>query len=569
MEEKKTVVIAVTDEPPVSSDAATDQAESSVMNGATSPVAMGATPGPLADEPAPGQAEPTPEPLAPAEEQHDDEAVLATEPAAVPQPDAQPVPVVTAAPKPTRKKLFVVALIALVVIAGTTAAVLLAQGNGQVASQTPATSTPSTTPAVTKLGLAVTLVDGTASVVTASGQTQALTTASQLAEGDSVSTGADSRAVLTFDDGSALRLDQQTKVTLTSLKADDIRVAQAAGTAYSRLVKSDRSYTVTADDTTYTALGTAFATTVGQDKGVQVYESSVKVAGLAETIAEGKQYYKAHRDAAYAGKVTPIDLSSLEKDAFATWNLTEDEKNALFKDKLGVFVQLREHVAAAKQKAEEAKKKAAQQSKPAAGLGLAARAITGGAELSWTVTGVSAPHGFKLVRSSSSATPTFGKDEALYIEDAAARKASWKSHKDGTYWYRVCVYQKEAGCSNYSNAVQVKVTGSKPKDDKPPTPAAKVERGTLTLHSVNATGKANWTFTGKAPYGYKLVVSSKSNPKHPGSDATYISDSSATSGYIPSVKKPGTYYVRICAYTNGTESDACVNYSNQVVYTKL
>ena len=374
--------------------------------------------------------------------------------------------------------------------------------------------------------------------------------------------------MLTFDDGSALRLDAETTVTLGSLAADNVRIAQSAGTAYSRLVKSDRSYTVTAGGTAYTALGTAFATTSGAtDKGVQVYESSVKVDGLADTVAEGKQYYKQHHDAKVAGKVTSIDLGVLEKDSFAVWNLSEDEKNSLFKDKLGVFKQLKDKQAKDKQQREAAKKKSDERPKSTTGLSLSVRAVSGGAELTWTVTGVSAPHGFKLVRSSSSAAPTFGKDEALYIDDASARKATWKSSKDGTYWYRICVYQKEAGCDNYSNAVQAKVTGSTPKEDT--KPAIKVTRGTLTLHSVDSSGKAHWSFTGKAPYGYKLLVSKSPNPTYPDSSATYISDGSATRGYIPAVKKSGLYYVRVCVYTNGTESEQCVNYSNQVTYTKL
>lgn len=511
-DDKKTVVVEVTDDSSVSSDtgevsdapqtAAPDQ---DTHIDATQP---GLEADPLAEELAAVEAESTPEASETVAEPMGEAGVT------VAAAESQPTLQVVAAqpPRPTTgRKWATIALIVAVLAGGVTAAVLLTQDKAQVATTKSTTNAPATAPPEAKLGVAVTLVDGTATFVSGdSTASQPLATSSQLAEGDSVATEADSRVVLTFDDGSAVRLDERTKVTLVSLRAKDIRVSQDAGTVYSRLVKSDRQYAVTASGTTYTAQGTAFTTAVGDAQGVQVYESAVKVSGLTDTVTEGKQYYKTHRDSKYANKVTSIDVASLDSDGFAKWNLAEDEKNALFKDKLGIFKQLRAHQAAQKQKAKQTPKPT-ERPKSTAGLSLSAKAVTGGAELSWTVSGVTAPNGFKLVRSSSSAAPTFGKDDAYYVEDASARKAVWKSDKDGAYWYRVCIYQKEAGCSNYSNAVQVKMTGTQPKHDTP-KPTAKVQRGTLTLRSVNTSGKATWSFTGQAPYGYKLLVSSKQQP---------------------------------------------------------
>ncbi len=566
MEEKKTITIEVTDEVDAPGG---EPALAKLSLGHEEPAESMVETGdselePVADELTMVEAEPSPETLVAKEEPT---PVLATSQMSVPAPTEVTPPNFVS--KLLHNKWLIGVLVFVVLSIGAIVTILLMKTNAPSATHTSDDSVATPSPAsARKLGLTVTLVDGTATIAAASGTSQPLATSSQLNEGDSILTNANSRVVLTFDDGSALRLDQQTKVTLVSLNAHAVRIAQESGTAYSRVVKSDRSYAVTVDDTTYTAQGTAFATTGSQNKGVQVYESAVKVSGLADAVAEGNQYYKVHHDKTYSDKVTAIDLALLDKDSFAKWNLAEDEKSALFKDKLGIFKQLREHAAKEQQKTKEATNKP-EQSNSEAGLVLAARAVTGGAELTWTATNVTAPYGFKLVRSSTSPTPTFGKDEAFYIEDASARTANWKSDKDGTYWYRICIYQKEAGCNRYSNAVQLSITGSKPKDDTSAKPVAKVERGTLTLHSVSSTGKAHWTFTGKAPYGYKLVISSQSNPSYPGSQATYISDSDATYGYVPNVKKPGIYYVRVCAFTNGSEADACVNYSNQLTYTKL
>lgn len=495
-----------------------------------------------------------------------DEAVAVDE-----QPDESALPAATpiipaaANASSKRKKWRVLALVGAVLLVGVCAMLWLANSSIKPAATQQTSTNPTPQPATPKLGLAVTLIDGTATYQAASSTTvQPLTATTQLGEGDTLSTAANSRLVLTFDDGSALRLDGLSTITLESLTATSIRVAQTAGTAYSRVVPSERSYVVTVDGVNYTAMGTAFATDSGSEvQGIRVYQSSVKVDGVEEVVAEGKQYYKQHRDSKLRAKVSSIDLDALDKDSFAKWNLSQDEKIALFKDKLGVFKQLREKQAKDKQKTEAAKKKQAEAAK---GIRLAGLSVSGGAKFTWSVSGVDAPHGFKLVRSSSSSTPTFGKDDAVYMSDPSTRSYTWKSEKDGTYWYRMCVYRKEQGCDTYSNAIQIKVTGTKPKTVD--TPTAKVTRGTLTLHSISASGKAQWSFTGTAPHGYKLVYSKAQQPTYPGSNFVYVSDGAATQSDIP-FKKSGTYYVRICAYTNGTEDDACVNYSNQLTYTKL
>src|SRR5690606_39739614 len=91
----------------------------------------------------------------------------------------------------------------------------------------------------------------------------------QLAEGDQVRTHGYSRTVLTLDDGSVVRLNAESLVSLTSLDATDIEITQEMGTVYSRVVPSDRGFRVVLDGDTYEALGTAFATSRNMsDSGV-------------------------------------------------------------------------------------------------------------------------------------------------------------------------------------------------------------------------------------------------------------------------------------------------------------
>lgn len=460
---------------------------------------------------------------------------------------------------PRRKKLIlVIALAAVVLLAVVAIALKMTLWNN---SATLKESTEASTQKAAKLGVAVTLVDGEATYRRGTGEWKPVTIATQLQEGDDVRTAASGRVVLTFDDGSALRLDYASTVTLASLAAKDIRVTQTAGTAYSRVVASDRSYIVTIDTVKYQALGTAFVTVNSADeKGVQVYQSKVKVDGVAEAVGEGKQYYKQHKTEALKGKMSDLDVDTLASNEFVDWNTTEDEKSDKFKERLGILKTIRERRELAREAAEKLAQTAPRQS--TATIQLRGSSSDKGAALSWTVSGVEVASGFKIVRSASTQTPTFGRDDAVYIDKSAARTYTWSTKKAGTYWYRVCAYRPASGeCVQYSNAVSVTTTATTAGSHDS---GEKVTRGTMTL-SVDASGSASWNYTGSAVHGYKIVMSKTQNPIYPDNSVAYF-DHHATSGVIS--LKTGTYYIRVCAWTNGSESEPCVDYSNQVTITK-
>lgn len=328
--------------------------------------------------------------------------------------------------------------------------------------ETPVASASPTPKPQKRLGIAATVVDGTVSYKT-TGEWKILTTDTELKEGTSIRTSADSRTVLTFDDGSALRLDASTTVKLASLVADNIKIEQSEGTAYSRVVPSERKYAVVVEKSTYTALGTAFVTVNTEDeKGVQVIQNSVKVSGEKETVTEGKQYYSANTDAKLQKLITAIDLDKFGESDFVKWNLTEDEKVELFKNKLGILDTIKQRIADKLQSvADEAKKKSEEEAATSTGgITVSSKQTDKGTEISWTTAAtVSAPKGFKIVYSTSSNTPTFNKDSAAYISDPAARSHTW-GEAAGTYWIRVCAYAPDdpSGCLSYSNAIQVTAT---------------------------------------------------------------------------------------------------------------
>ena len=341
------------------------------------------------------------------------------------------------------------------------------------------------------LGVTPVLVDGEAWLRSDSeAEWQQMTVDSELKEGYAVRTEPASRMVIAFDDGSVLRLDSNSSVVLTSLANDSVQIEQTSGVVYSRVVASSRTYTVVAGGNSYEALGTAFSTVENEsESGVQVYQSSVKVDD--KTIGEGKRYYTKSPSTTLSGQVTDLNIDELVADSFIEWCLSEDEKNAEFKNELGTLARVKQRSA---EMAEEERLE----------------------------------------------KERLEKEQAEAAEKAAAQKQAEEAAKKEKE-------QKDAEDKNKQNS------GKKV-----------VARGTLSL---SASGnKLSWSFTGVAPYGYKVLVSNSNKPTFPKHSVEHTTSTSATVSLNDMVK--GTNFVRVCAYTGGTESEPCVNYSNEVTVTK-
>lgn len=334
----------------------------------------------------------------------------------------------------------------------------------------------------TKLGVAFTVIDGTVTFSSDMESWQPATTDSQLKEGDSIKTGEDGRAVLALDDGSAVRLDANTTVTLESLLADAVTVNQVGGSVYSRVVPSDRSYVVKIDETTYKALGTAFMTHKNTtNTGVQVFQSSVESSDLDEAIPEGKQHLKPFGD--YMGEiaVADIDIEAALDNSFLNWNLTQDESDANFKQRLGILSEIKERAAARsvelealkqqkeaaeralkeKLEAERIEKEKAHSNSGRVTRGTMVLSASGQSRgLSWTYTG-KAVHGYKLVYSTKNPTPIFGADEAHYysnMHETSGQLPKKSKHGNEKYNVRVCAYTAgtdDEKCVDYSNVVVI------------------------------------------------------------------------------------------------------------------
>lgn len=456
--------------------------------------------------------------------------------------ETQDTPKVTAAPAVAKTSRFRAFKKKRWLIGATAGIALVVLGSvGFVLSNRQAKPVASQTEEQTKMGLAVSLIDGTAKVSSDGQNWETLTTDSELTEGDIVSTDVSSRVILAFDDGSAVRLDESSTLELSSLSVDNIRLDNDSGTVYSRVVASERSFSVTVDGTAYKALGTAF-NTINKDtvKGVQVIQSSVEAEGMEAKVEEGKQTYVLHSSTELVDTITDISAEELKSSSFMVWNMEKDEAHEEFKDKLGFWTKVKEQTAVTEPAPVPA----------SASMKLTAKNSEKGTVLSWTLSGASAPDGFKVVRSKKSSTPTYGTDEAQFVS-SKYRTFTWASDVTATFYYRVCIYVPASKtCSLYSNAVQIESVEIIPEQPV---------QGTVSLALTGTV--ASWTDTGTAPHGWKLLVDESPNPVYGGDliKQKWLAENS----YDLAGLGAGTYYVRVCKYTASSVENGCTNYSNQ------
>jgi hypothetical protein len=83
-------------------------------------------------------------------------------------------------------------------------------------------------------------------------------------------------------------------------------------------------------------------------------------------------------------------------------------------------------------------------------------------KVSWSLAG-SAPQGYKVVYSKTSANPTYGVDESRYVGESGATSLTISWLPTGTYYVRVCRYTGD-GCEGYSQVMSAEVVGSEKKD---------------------------------------------------------------------------------------------------------
>jgi len=292
--------------------------------------------------------------------------------------------------------------------------------------------------------------------------------------GMEIRTIGNSRAVITFEDGSVVRLGKESSMKFLSEDAL-ILVQFRKGEIYNRVATDmSREFALEVDNFRVVALGTAFDVKkeANEDAEVLVVESKVEVKGDGDvalgTISEGNKS-KLGSSNVKEEKITQEDF----KDEFLSWNIENDEKHF---EKISSLKEIKkeESKEAAKKeiapkkvvtpKVEPKKEVSKQEEKKedndgyATAVGLSGKDDGTRAKLNWTISGGKAPEGFKVVKSKQP-NPVYPGDDYLYIKDPNDRSCVWKGfYKDKTYHFRVCVYKK-GKCVTYSNDIEIEFEG--------------------------------------------------------------------------------------------------------------
>ena len=357
-----------------------------------------------------------------------------------------------------------------------------------------------------------------------------------LQEGDKIQTDVESRIVLFIDDGSVIRIGENSEAVLVSLLLESIVIDQKAGVIFARVEKSDNhEFIVAAKDILVHSLGTAFSVDVNEEVSVSVFESKVKV------IEEGEKDVEVTQNNSWEKEIGVKALSDekLADNKFLTWSL-EEEKIA-------------DVTATPTQKPDptSSPEDATSNTTSSGPISLSAKATDGGIYLNWEVRGVDVSKGFKIVRNTSG-NPTFPGDSMTYVD------SNTRSHTlglfDGKTWkIRICAYAGN-GCGDYSNEVSVSA----------PSEVNSTVKSISVSASYVGDGKVevNWSVDGYSPKGYKVVYSKNSGPTYPskdGDDYIYVSNPDTKSAKIKNVPAGWKTYIRVCEYTS-----KCGVYSNEV-----
>ena len=191
-----------------------------------------------------------------------------------------------------------------------------------------------------ELGAAIIIDEGTLEIKSEeTSEWQDADTTTQVGQSAELRTvGATSRAVIAFDDGSAVRLDGNSEIMIEELTTTNIEIKHISGYTYNRVLPSENiKYVVTSTEAQYEAQGTAFKTaSTGDEESVEVYHSSVIETGTNKTAQEGEKLTVSNKTKPTEnGTVTKLDIEAVKSDSFVQWNRDLDENDDNYKENLG------------------------------------------------------------------------------------------------------------------------------------------------------------------------------------------------------------------------------------------
>ena len=392
------------------------------------------------------------------------------------------------------------------------------------------------------IGASVTYTEGTLQVLNEENVWVDAEDDLQPTEGTKLRTvGATSRAVITFDEGSALRIDANSEVELERVVANRIEIHHIAGYTYNRVTPSEsRTYIVFSEDAQYEALGTAFKTaTTGDEQSVEVYHSSVKETNTNLTPTEGeKLIVKSEVSPGDDGTIKDIDIELLKQDPFITWNKNLDEQDENFKDLLGYLSDF---------------------------------------DAPEIIINSAADGDIVLLDSSANeGTTTFSgsteRGATLTVESKSQSGAApVEVGVDGSGNFTTPLLSAPIGDAVFTFEVKDRVGNIATKNiritfQRKSAPVASVNAIVLngSLNDDDDKVELSWTLSGEliAPDGVKVLFDDNSGLSYPQDSETLVNSGNSYSIKTSKLDKGETNYFRVCVYD--ADKDECTKYSNEL-----
>jgi len=370
-----------------------------------------------------------------------------------------------------------------------------------------------------------------------------------LTEGDEIITEKNTRLVLSFEDGSVIRVGEGASVVLSSLIPASMTVQNQRGIVYARVNKdAGHQFAIKAKSYTVTSLGTSFSVENVDAVKVKVYESSVKVTDDQTKSAESTEV-KAKQQWQENTQVSKLNDAEVQQNAFLAWSLSQDS----------LVPNVSPIVTATPSATPITPATSVTPSPILKPIALSASVQTNGIHLIWEAPpGVNISKGVRVIKGSGS-NPSYPTDMSTEVLDPAIHSYTWDIKDSATWHFRVCQIVG-TGCGVYSNDVSARA----------PTPEGNVVASQVTSIALkgqrigDAVVGLTWKPQGLPGYGYAVLWSKNHDPALPirnGDFVQTITDPNDIDEEIRNVEMHATYYFRVCELLGTT----CATYSNEIM----
>lgn len=357
----------------------------------------------------------------------------------------------------------------------------------------------------------------------------------QLEQGTSMRTvGAISKAVLTFEDQSELRVDANSEVVLQTITSGRVVIKQNSGYTYGRLVRSlERDFVVRTKNAQFNALGTAFRTaTTGDEESAEVYDSLVRETVTNKEASQGEKIIISEDNGIVESEVENLDIDDIKDIEFIQWNRQRDMDSELFKDHLGFLSDFDgpEIVITSPEPSSTIK-------------------VSDGDNPTVVFEGTT-EDGTELTVLSKSVAGS--QTQSITVADGKFKSSEVKAAIGNSVFEFV-------GKDRRGNETRLTISLTVVR-------AATVQEQGIQLAVTQSSDKvtAEWLAVGiKAEDGVYMVYSDQMGPVYPDSISELGSSNKFTIDKATAGMSPGeTYYFRVCRYLK--DSNTCDNYSNEV-----